>query len=101
VRIDIPRMLIELRRQVDERRLAPREERLIFRGLAATLTRPAWYRLGAPLARLLQRPFVRGRMIRRLPLFLGRWTHTRDLPAVASHTFTERWPELSREATPR
>jgi L-lactate dehydrogenase complex protein LldF len=101
VRIDIPRMLIELRRQVDERRIAPREERLIFRGLAATLTRPALYRLGAPFARLLQRPFVRGRMIRRLPLFLGRWTHTRDLPAVASRTFTERWPELSREATPR
>jgi L-lactate dehydrogenase complex protein LldF len=101
VRIDIPRMLIELRREVDERRMAPWAERMLFRSVAGVLTRPVLYRLGAPLARLLQRPFARGQRIRRLPLFVGLWTRTRDLPTVASRTFTERWGELAREATPR
>jgi L-lactate dehydrogenase complex protein LldF len=101
VRIDIPRMLIELRRQIDERRLAPWPERLLFRGLGAVLTRPALYRLAAPVGRLLQRPFARGRMIRRPPPGLGRWTRSRDLPAVAPRSFTESWPALAGEATPR
>jgi L-lactate dehydrogenase complex protein LldF len=97
VRIDIPRMLVELRREVDERRLAPWPERAIFGLLGRLLGRPALYRLAAPLARAFQLPFTRGRTIRRLPFLLGRWTRTRDLPAVAPRTFTERWPELARE----
>jgi L-lactate dehydrogenase complex protein LldF len=101
VRIDIPRMLIDLRRQVDERRLAPWPERLLFRGLAALLIRPALYRLGALFGRLLQRPLVQGRMIRRLPFGLGPWTRSRDLPAVAPRSFAERWPALAREVLPR
>jgi L-lactate dehydrogenase complex protein LldF len=98
VRIDIPRMLIELRREVDERRIAPRGERAAFRALAWLLVRPAWYRLAARVARVLQAPFVRGRTIRRVPFDLGEWTRTRDLPAVAPRTFQERWAALEREA---
>jgi L-lactate dehydrogenase complex protein LldF len=101
VRIDIPRMLIDLRREVGERRIAPRGERLALRGLAAVLASPALYRLAAPLGRALQRPFVRGRTIRRLPGLLGRWTQARDLPTIAPRTFAERWRDLAREADPR
>jgi L-lactate dehydrogenase complex protein LldF len=97
VRIDIPRMLIDLRREVDERRIAPRGERAAFRALARLLVRPAWYRLAARVARVLQAPFVRGRTIRRVPFDLGEWTRTRDLPAVAPRTFQERWAALERE----
>jgi hypothetical protein len=32
--------------------------------------------------------------LRGLPLIFGKWTRTRDLPPVASRTFSERWPEL-------
>ena len=39
----------------------------------------------------LQRPFARDGAISRLPFCLGDWTSTRDLPAVASRTFQERW----------
>jgi L-lactate dehydrogenase complex protein LldF len=101
VRIDIPRMLIELRREVDERRLAPWPERAAFRALAWVLARPALYGAAKPLARLLQRPFARGGSIRRLPLVFGHWTRTRDLPAVAGRTFAERWVELAREGPER
>ncbi len=56
---------------------------------------PALFRLGARVGRLLQRSVrsASGRL-RRLPLFFGRWTATRDLPPVAPRTFTERWDEL-------
>ena len=97
VRIDIPRMLIELRKGNVERAVAPGPEQVVFKTFARLLTRPALYRLVAPVGRLLQRPFVRGGGIRRLPLFFGEWTRTRDLPAIASQTFSERWRDLERE----
>ena len=98
VRIDIPRMLVELRNELDERRIAPWPERAVFGAFGWLLQRPALYRRAGPLARLLQRPFVRDGAIRRLPSFLGEWTRTRDLPPVAARTFQERWADLEREA---
>jgi L-lactate dehydrogenase complex protein LldF len=97
VRIDIPRMLIELRKEVGERKIAPWPERTIFRAFAWLLQRPALYRWSARLGRLLQAPLARERRIRRVPLFFGEWTRTRDLPAIAPRTFQERWADLERE----
>jgi len=96
VRIDIPRMLIELRKDVNERRIAPWSERVVFGALGRLLQHPALYRVAARLGRLLQRPFVRGEVIRRVPLVFGDWTRTRDLPPVAARTFQERWADLER-----
>jgi L-lactate dehydrogenase complex protein LldF len=98
VRIDIPKMLIELRRDLDERRIAPWPERVVFKTFARLLRRPALYRLAARGARLFQMPFVRDGAVRGVPFFFVDWTRTRDLPAVAPRTFQERWPELEREA---
>src|SRR5438094_5781218 len=95
VRIDIPRMLIELRREVDEQRIAPWPERVVFGAFARLLQRPALYRLGTRFGRLLQRPFARHGRIRALPSFFGEWTKTRDLPSIAARTFQERWRDLS------
>ena len=95
VRIDIPKMLIELRRQVDEQHIAPWPERVVFKTFARLLAHPALYRLGARIGRTLQRPFVRDGRIRSLPYFFGQWTRTRDLPPVAARTFQERWRGLS------
>ena len=94
VRIDIPRMLIELRRQVDEEHIAPWTERVLFKTFARLLVHPTLYRLGARIGRILQRPLIREGRIRALPFFFGRWTKTRDLPPVAPRTFQERWREL-------
>jgi L-lactate dehydrogenase complex protein LldF len=101
VRIDIPKMLVELRREVDEARIAPWTERVAYGLMEKILASPTLYRWSKPLARLLQRPFARDGRIRNLPLAFSEWTQTRDLPAVASRTFQERWPELrSQAATP-
>ncbi|MBI4627476.1 MAG: lactate utilization protein, partial [Candidatus Rokubacteria bacterium] len=97
VRIDIPGMLIALRREVAERKIAPWAERVAFGALGRLLLRPALYRAAARLARLAQRPFARDGAIRSLPLGPGAWTAARDLPAVAARTFQERWDALDRE----
>src|SRR5258705_1256946 len=99
VRIDIPKMLIELRREVGDQKIAPWIERVTFKLLAQVLVRPVLYRLAARVGRVLQRPFARGGTIGRLPLFLDDWTRTRDLPPVAARTFQERWA-AEREAAP-
>src|SRR5262245_41455467 len=96
VRIDIPRMLIELREQVEHEGIAPRSERALFRMARRAMASPALFQLGARVGRLLQSPLVRQGRLTRLPLFFGRWTRTRDLPAVARRTFTERWKDIGR-----
>ena len=94
VRIDIPRMLIELRQHIGEEKVAPRTERVVFRVFRRLAMSPAAFALSARIGRLLQRPFARAGRLRRLPLFLGRWTDARDLPPVAARTFRERWKDL-------
>ena len=96
VRIDIPRMLVELREQLDRGRIAPWSERMVFRAARRGMQSPTLFRLGARMGRLLQRPFLHEGRLRRLPLFFGKWTATRDLPPVASKTFSERWRELEK-----
>jgi L-lactate dehydrogenase complex protein LldF len=93
-------MLIELRRDVGEQRIAPWPERVVFGAFGRVLRRPTVYRLAARLGRVLQRPLVRGGSIRRLPFFFGDWTRSRDLPPIAARTFQERWAALEREGHP-
>ena len=94
VRIDIPRMLIELRERLDRQKIAPWAERFAFGTLRRVLLSPAAFRLSSALGRVLQRPFLTNGRLTGLPLVLSRWTRTRDLPPVASRTFRERWKDL-------
>ncbi len=95
VRIDIPRMLVELREHLDRERIAPLGERLIYGAMARLMGSPALFRLAGRLGRLAQRPFLRRGRLAGAPL-LGRWTRSRDLPPVAARTFSERWKDLDR-----
>jgi L-lactate dehydrogenase complex protein LldF len=96
VRIDIPRMLVELREHVDREKIAPWGERMLFGLARRAMASSALFRLGARLGRLAQRPFVRNGRLQGLPFFFGQWTRTRDLPPVAARTFSERWKDLER-----
>jgi L-lactate dehydrogenase complex protein LldF len=96
VRIDIPRMLVELREDLDREKVAPAVERRVFRMARRLMTSPTLFRLSVRVGRVFQRPFVRQGRLRRLPFLFGNWTRTRDLPPVAARTFSERWKDLEK-----
>ena len=97
VRIDIPRMLLHLRKEIAEgdqqagRSKSPLLERLAFRFWSMTVRSPWAMRMANAFGRALQLPLSRGGWLKRLPPPLGGWTKHRDFPAVASKSFSARW----------
>ena len=94
--INIPHMLLELRREAVGERRASVSERAAFGVMAAILSRPRLYRLAGVVGRLLQRPFVTSGRIGRLPFPLSRWTLNRDFPPLSPKPFSARWHGLNR-----
>jgi L-lactate dehydrogenase complex protein LldF len=93
VRLDIPRMLLVLRDQVE--RAAP-TARSIGRGMklfAWAAARPAIYRRGAAFVRWSLRRLGTNGWIRRAPGPAKAWTEYRDLKAPAAKTFQQQWRE--------
>jgi L-lactate dehydrogenase complex protein LldF len=96
VRIDIPRMLLELRDKTTQAGLTPMWVTFgltVFRQLA---TRPALFRRAQSLAGWATRRLARDGWIRKLPGHMARWTEKRDFPAFAPRTFQQRWQERGR-----
>lgn len=96
VQIDIPRVLVHLRAQAVRtlRREAPARKRwsvepLVMRLLGWLLVTPRRYERAQRAMRVLQWPFRRGGVIRKLPGWAGRWTASRDLPAAPPKTFRD------------
>ena len=98
VKIDIPRLLLDLRSDVVQARRnkgSTRVERIAFRAFAWIASHPRLYaRLGAFAALLA--PRGEDGWLRRLPFFLRlgalqKWTSERDLPAPASQSFRQYW----------
>jgi len=99
VKIDIPSVLVDLRRQVvDEQRshrgvragLNP--ERRAMEGLARAFASRRGYETLQRAGRLAQRPLAHGRArIGPLPGPLAGWSAARDLPAMPDQTFREWW----------
>ncbi len=104
VQINIPRMLLHLRRQQAEseesnQRTASDWERLLARGFATVMSNPVLLRLGRSLGRALMAPLARSGKIgpTRLPL-ISKWTRARDLPVPPARSFRDRWrEELSKD----
>ena len=90
VRIDLPRMLLELRAQAVESS-GGKPAGLMWRGWRAGLTRRAVFDGGSRVGRWLLRPFTRGGWIRKLPFPLGEWTSSRDFLAPAAASFVSRF----------
>jgi len=89
VRIDIPKLLVELRRQsTDEMQPSIRRGLAVFAWLS---TKPRLYRLATRVAALFGRMWSRDGWLRRIPFALRGWTGERDLPAPAKQTFSDWW----------
>lgn len=93
VRIEIPRMLLELRRQAaEERRLPKWLERGVSRYANITVDPPRWSRAKRWAARLSAVVARRG-WIKRLPGPGKGWTSSRDLRQPAKESFQDWWEQ--------
>jgi L-lactate dehydrogenase complex protein LldF len=95
VKIDIPSILVELRRrhveaQRDEHRVLPTPEAVAMAAAAWAMAGPGRFARAERLARLGRLLARRGR-IRALPPPLSAWTASRDAPAPPPQTFREWW----------
>lgn len=91
VRIDIPRMLLALRRQAAEEGLIPGWLRRGMRRYTATTIEPSRWARAKVWAARAGRLVARDGWIRRLPGPGKRWTGSRDLPAPARISFNDWW----------
>ena len=84
VKIDIPAVLLHLRRQVVAK-AGPSPERFAMRTVARVFGRRRLYVLAQRVGRVVQAP------ARRLPGPLAKWTRTRELQPLQRETFREWW----------
>lgn len=86
VQIDLPRMLLALRRQGAESvpRTAKWGERAVFKAYGLTASHPNLYQFALKMGRVAQKPLVRNGRIRRAPGPLKGWTQNRNLPPLAN-----------------
>jgi len=93
VRINIPHMLLTLRRRWSEQG-ASRLERWAIRGWSRAMQNPRIYRAMFRLAAILGGPLAEGGWIRQLPFGSNGWTSNRDFPQVAPRSFASQWKEM-------
>ena len=88
VRIPIPELLLEWRREAQEQGLTPWKERAALAGLATVATRPGLYKLAGRIGARLSGTGA----ARALPM-MGEWARDRALPKPSRRTFRELWRE--------
>ena len=92
VRLDIPRMLLNLRQQAAPTH-APRWLRVAMNGFAAIVSRPRVYRAAMTVMRRVLRWRAVDGWIRDIPGAARAWTDARDLVAPAAKPFQQAWCE--------
>lgn len=98
VEIDIPQHLVNLRRDIHQKKISSMGERLIYRLWAASLRSPLLYRWSGRLQKWTLRLRARfsGGWLKKLPGPAGGWTQVRDMPQPAAHTFHELWKKRKK-----
>jgi L-lactate dehydrogenase complex protein LldF len=92
VKINIPKHLINLRRDIVNRQINHPVERLIYRAYAWSMMTPWRYKM-ATLGQKLMLRFKADRdgYVESLPFPGAGWTQVRDMPQPAKETFKELW----------
>jgi L-lactate dehydrogenase complex protein LldF len=92
VKIDIPRHLVNLRREMVEQKINGRAERAAYRLWAWAMGSPFLYAaLGAVQRWDLRRRAAGTGWISRLPKIAAGWTDVRDMPPPARESFHQLW----------
>jgi len=101
VRIDIPGVLVHLRRAAVAARPGPSAERTAMRAAAWAMGGGRRFGRVLRLAGRLTAPLrwaLRGRRVRRLPWPLSAWTAARDAPLPPGESFRDWWARTREEA---
>jgi len=97
VRIDLPTLLLRLRKETVQAGKSPGYLNAGMKVYAAAASKPGRFKLAAGLAGFFS-SFVRGRWFKgRLPGPLDRWTRFRQFPLFARKTFQQSWQEAHHE----
>jgi L-lactate dehydrogenase complex protein LldF len=95
LKINLPRMLLVLRREATEgqpqNRASSLTEGMAIKAWYAVVRTGIGFTLAGKLGFLLQRPFVRRGQLRWLPPPLSAWLKSRDFPALAAKPFRTTW----------
>ena len=93
VRLDIPRMLLQLRKAAVEQGGAPWVLRMGLWGFGLVASRPFIFKLAARLGGIAGRLVAKDGWIKTLPGIAGGWTRSRDMKAPAAKNFQQLWRE--------
>ena len=102
VKINIPRMLLELRSQTAEGDPDPAQR---ASGIGERLTWKAWrqgmmsrsrFEAGSSVGKIISAPLKRDGWIKKVPPPISGWTDSRDFPAPATKTFGKWFAERSK-----
>lgn len=97
VKINIPKHLINLRRDIVHQQLNGPIERMIYRLWAWGMKSPFLYNaIGAMQKFEFRRRAKRTGWVEKLPSVASGWTQIRDLPAPAQRTFHQMWKKRPR-----
>jgi L-lactate dehydrogenase complex protein LldF len=91
VKINIPEVLVHLRRRVVSGGEGGSAEGLAMRALGRVFASRRLYEAAQRVGRVASAPVVRRGKIGRLPGRLAGWTAARDLPALPEQSFREWW----------
>ena len=91
-KIDIPELILELRRRLAVEQGQPMAQKAIF---SIVNNRPLFHSM-VRAASIAQKPFAKEGFIRHLPFFLGSMTQNRSLPAIAEVPFRDRIKKIEQ-----
>jgi L-lactate dehydrogenase complex protein LldF len=95
VKINIPKHLINLRRDITNQKINHPLERFIYRAWAKSLKSPLIYKINTKVQKWILRAQAdeHGGWVTKLPKIAAGWTDIRDMPQPAERTFHEMWKD--------
>ncbi len=98
VKIDLPRLLLDLRSDMTLLHASAKTEVVAIRTYARAMDKPSRYRRLARIARSLSRLLPRDKSggIAKLPPPMSEWTRSRAFPRPATKTFRDLWRERDK-----
>ncbi|MGA3196443.1 MAG: L-lactate dehydrogenase (quinone) large subunit LdhH [Terriglobales bacterium] len=91
-KIDIPDLILELRRRLAVEQGQP----LVQKGIFSVVNNRRMFHSVLRAASLAQKPFAKDGFVRHLPMFLTSMTQFRSLPAIASEPFRDTFKKIKQ-----